>query len=321
MPTLLRFLRPAIGTLVAFVVATPLPAQKRDTMALATPAGALNFLVVGDWGQRGSSDQRRVANAMGATAATLGAAFVLSTGDNFYPEGVRSADDAQFRVTFENVYADKALQVDWYVALGNHDYHGKPDAEVEYSKKSSRWKMPARYYSVIKDVSPGVTAEFFIIDTSPLVADFDGQPYRYPQFRADTAAQRRWLDSTLKASTAQWKFIVGHHHVYSGGVRGTQQVLEWLLVPRMQEFGVAAYISGHEHQLEHIVPPGSKIHYFISGAGSEYRDTRGRAGTQFVASELGFLAMSLTADAMIVQAVDRYGKVLYRTSVPRPEAR
>jgi len=179
--------------------------------------------------------------------------------------------------------------------------------------------MPARYYTVVKTVAPGVTAEFFFIDTSPIVADFDGRPDKYPAFRADTAAQRAWLDSVLKASTAQWRFIVGHHHIYTGGVRPTQTETEWLLVPRMMDYGVAAYISGHEHQLEHIVPPESKIHYFISGAGSETRDVKGRAGTRFVASEMGFLAMSLMADSMMVQAVDDRGRVLYRTSLLRPE--
>jgi hypothetical protein len=312
-------LRRAALALAMGAVAAPLPAQKRDTMALVSPPGAVNFLVVGDWGQHGSSDQRRVARAMGATAATLGAAFIISTGDNIYPDGVRSADDPQFRATWENVYTDKSLQVDWYLVLGNHDYHGKPDAEVEYSKKHPRWHMPARYYTEVKTVAPGVTAEFFFIDTSPIVADFDGRPDKYPAFRADTAAQRAWLDSVLKASTAQWRFIVGHHHIYSGGVRPTQAETEWLLVPRMMDYGVAAYISGHEHHLEHVVPPDSKIHYFISGAGSETRDVKGRAGTRFVAAEMGFLAMSLMADSMVVQAVDDRGKLLYRAILARPE--
>lgn len=311
--------RRAALALAAVALAAPLFAQRRDTMALVVPPGAVSFLVVGDWGQHGSQDQRRVARSMGQTAEKLSAAFVISTGDNFYPDGVRSPDDAQFRATFEGVYTDKALQVDWYPVLGNHDYHGKPDAEVEYSKKSTRWRMPARYYTQVKTVAPGVIAEFFFIDTSPIVADFDGRPDKYPAFRADTAAQRAWLDSVLKASNAQWKFIVGHHHVYSGGVRSTQTETEWLLVPRMMEHGVAAYISGHEHQLEHILPPESKIHYFISGAGSETRDVRARGGTRFVASELGFLAFSLTADTLFVQAVDDRGKMLYRTGIPRPE--
>jgi hypothetical protein len=310
--------RRALFALAAVALATPLVAQKRDTMTFAAPSGALNFLVVGDWGQRGSPSQRRVARQMGATAAAIGAAFVISTGDNFYPNGVRSANDPQFRETFENVYTDRSLLVDWYLVLGNHDYHDKPDAEVEYSRKSARWHMPARYYTVTKTLAPGVTAEFFFIDTSPLVADFDGRPDRYPAFRADTAAQRRWLDSTLKASTAHWKFIVGHHHVYSGGVRGTQPELEWLLVPMMQQYGVAAYICGHEHDLEHIVPEGSSTEYFVSGAGSETREAGGREGTRFVSSDLGFMTMSLTADSLLVQVVDDRGTMRYRTVLHHP---
>ena len=305
-------------TLAAATLAAPLQCQRRDTMALAVAANATSFLVVGDWGQHGDLYQRRVAKQMGATAAAISAAFIISTGDNFYPDGVRSPEDRQFYYTFENVYTDKSLMVDWYPVLGNHDYHGNPQAEVEYSAKSTRWKMPARYYTVKKTITPEVAAEFFFIDTSPIVLDYDGRPDKYPQFRQDTVSQRRWLDSSLKASTAQWKFIVGHHHVYSGGVRPTQQVLEWLLVPMMLQYNVSAYICGHEHQLEHILPQGSGAHYFVSGAGSETRDTKGREGTKFVSSSMGFLAMSLTADSMVVQAVDERGKMLYRTSIKRP---
>ncbi|HLA90099.1 MAG TPA: tartrate-resistant acid phosphatase type 5 family protein [Gemmatimonadaceae bacterium] len=314
----LRSSRQLLAVAVAIAsVACSAPAQKREPLTLATPANALSFLVIGDWGQRASANQQRVARQMGPVAAALGAAFVVSTGDNFYPDGVRNVNDAHFRSTFENVYSAPSLMVDWYVVLGNHDYHGNPQAEVEYSAKSTRWKMPARYYAVTKPVAPGVTADFIFIDTSPLVADFDGQPFRWPGFRTDTVAQRVWLDSTLKASTAQWKFIVGHHHVYSGGVRGTQNFMEFFLVPRMEQYGVNAYICGHEHHIEHIAPLGSTIHYFISGAGSEARSAPGREGSRFVSTALGFLAMSLTADTMVVQAVDLFGKVHYRTSIPR----
>ena len=254
---------------------------------------------------------------MGSAAATLGAQFVLSTGDNFYPNGVRSAADRQFFTSFENVYRDSALAIDWYPALGNHDYHANPDAEVAYSARSSRWRMGARYYAVTKTVAPDVTVEFFIIDTSPFIAEYYSRPWQYAVAATDTAAQRRWLESALKASRAQWKFIVGHHHVYTGGARPTQSELEALLVPRMQQYGVFAYLSGHEHHLEHIVPRGSRTHFFISGAGSEARGAKGREGTRFVAATPGFLAFSLTADSVMVQAVDARGRLLYRTRLAR----
>jgi len=302
---------------LAVAGAAPGCAQPPKAARLEVPAGALSFLAVGDWGRQGSLEQRRVARQMGIAAAALNAQFVLSLGDNFYPDGVTSVKDRQFFSSWENVYRDKSLLVDWYAALGNHDYHSNPQAEVEFSAVNRRWKMPARYYTVTKTVAPDVTAEFIIIDTSPFILEYHDRPWQYSVATADTVAQRRWLDSTLAASTAQWKFIVGHHHVYTGGERETQPELEAFLVPRMQKYGVTAYLCGHEHHLEHIVPGGSATHYFISGAGAETREVGGREGTRFKSNSTGFLAMSLTADSMVVQAVDRLGKVLYRTTIRR----
>lgn len=313
-----RPLRRAILTIAVFALVAPAPAcaQRRDTLALVAPAGALSFLVIGDWGWA-SAPQYRVAGAMAKAATALGVSFVVSTGDNFYPAGVKSADDPQWRRTFENVYSMPSLKVDWYPVLGNHDYYQNPQAEIEYSARSDRWRMPARYYTVTKTVAPGVTVEFFFLDTSPFVPESYGLPSRKEVEKVDTVAQRRWLDSTLAASTAQWKFVVGHNHVYTGGPRNTTYELERLLVERMERAGVQAYFAGHEHHLEHIVPEGSPMHYFISGAGSETREARGREGSRFFSSALGFLAMSVTPDSTVAQIVDGYGRLLYRTSLRR----
>lgn len=264
----------------------------------------------------GSTEQRAVARSMGDIGKSLAISFVISTGDNFYPNGLRDTDDRQFRDSFDRVYSAAALQVPWQSVLGNHDYYGNPDAEVGYTAKSSRWRMPARYYSVKKAVSDSVTAEFFFLDSSPFVLEERAVvPKAFAG--ADTVAQRIWLDSSLAASTAQWKFIVQHHHVYSGGPRGTQPETQGFLVPRMVQHGVQALISGHEHHLEYLLPLDLPPHYFISGSGSETRPATATTATKFVAASLGFWAMSLTADSMLVQAIDSRGRVLYRSSIKR----
>jgi hypothetical protein len=55
-----------------------------------------------------------------ARAAPVSAVFTL--GDNFYGDGVASADDPQFEFKWASVYADAALDVPWYPALGDHDH-------------------------------------------------------------------------------------------------------------------------------------------------------------------------------------------------------
>ena len=306
---------------VAGTTATTARAQQRDTMVLAVPAkGALNFLAMGDWGHEGVSPQREVASQMGVTAAAIGANFVLVTGDNFYPDGVRSVSDPQWRSSFEDVYTAPSLAIDWFVALGNHDYHGSAQAEVDHSATSRRWRMPARYYAVSKTLADGTTAEFFIIDSSPFIDEYRLAPWKYHFAGSQTSKQRAWLDSALKASTATWKFIAGHHNVYSGGERTRIPEMERLLVPLMKKYGVTAYICGHEHHLEHIAradQPG--VHFLISGGGGERSKSKvpGTVGTRFATRGPGFLALSLARDSLLVQAVDETGRLLYRTSIRR----
>lgn len=312
MRRLFRFL-----AVLSTAVSAHAPAQQPDTMTLVVPPHALSFLAMGDWGRNGEFHQRDVSRQMAIAAQTLDAQFILALGDNFYPNGVASTADPQWRASFEDIYTAHALGIDWYVALGNHDYHGNPQAELDYSRLSRRWRLPSRYYAVTKRVGGGVTAEFFFIDTSPFIKDYRAEPENYAVATTDTVAQRKWLDSSLAASTAKWKFIVGHHNVYSGGKRPVLEDMEQLLVPRLAKYGVTAYICGHEHQLEHIVPKGSSAHYFISGAASETRPAVGMDGTRFVSSRSGFFAMSLTPDTLIVQAVDFEGRMLYRTAITR----
>ena len=82
---------------------------------------------------------------MGIACGQANAAFVISVGDNFYENGVASLQDPHWQQSFEHVYAAKSLQVPWYVVLGNHDYRGNVDAQLDYGKTHPRWNMPARY--------------------------------------------------------------------------------------------------------------------------------------------------------------------------------
>ena len=67
---------------------------------------SLNFMVVGDWGGQDdppyyTDPEQDVAKQMGDIAASMGAQFTLSMGDNFYDNGVIDVDDPRFKDTFE----------------------------------------------------------------------------------------------------------------------------------------------------------------------------------------------------------------------------
>ncbi|MBX9927904.1 MAG: metallophosphoesterase, partial [Gemmatimonadaceae bacterium] len=145
---------------------------RKPAPALEKPADALSVLVIGDWGRHGEHNQRLVASAMDRAASALDAELVISTGDNFYPNGIQSTGDPNIRASFEDVYRQHALQVDWLVALGNHDYRGNAQAQVDYTAKSRRWRMPSRYFAVKKAIDDSTSVEFFILDTSPFQRDY-----------------------------------------------------------------------------------------------------------------------------------------------------
>lgn len=83
----------------------------------------MTFIALGDWGSPGSP-QRAVANAMGKWSQQHKAEFIITTGDNFYENGVSSTSDRQWENTWKRVYTHQGIsKLQWYVSLGNHDHH------------------------------------------------------------------------------------------------------------------------------------------------------------------------------------------------------
>ena len=271
-------------------------------------ARSLSFLVVGDWGRGGDFRQRDVATAMARTAEQLGARFVVSTGDNFYPNGVPSVDAPAWKQSFEDVYVQPSLQVPWYVVLGNHDYRGNSQAQLDYSKRSKRWRMPARYWSRTEKLPGGGKAEFFFLDTCPFVEHYDKEKKKYPQLAAqDEDAQLRWFERALQKSRADWRIVVGHHPVFSEGAsHGDTDELVRRIKPLLERHGVQLYLNGHDHDLQHIEVNG--VHYVTSGAGSLTRPTNTGPDTRFALGKVaGFVAVTLTRDSLTTEFVDFEG--------------
>jgi len=280
-----------------------LPALAR---AAALSESGLDFLAIGDWGERGSRGQRRVASAMAGAARRSAPKFVLALGDNFYPTGVASADDPHWRVSFDAVYTDPALGCPWYAVVGNHDHEGDIKAQIERSRTDARWRMPARFYTMTQAVPDGGIAEFFCLDTTSIINPVTSPP--------DSDDQLGWLDRALAESRADWKIAVGHHPVFSGGAHGNTLELVDTLKPIFERHRVAAYLNGHDHDLQHIVAGG--IHYVTCGAGSQTRKTRKIDGTLYAASKLGFMAASLNSSALAFEFVGAAGTTLYRSEIP-----
>ena len=276
----------------------------------ALARSAKSFLVIGDWGL-GSANQKRVARQMGVTAQAVEASFVISTGDNFYRDGVKSIHDQQWKTSFEDIYDASSLMIPWHVTLGNHDHRGSVAAQIDYTKQSLRWHLPDTYYKHAEALSEGASAEFFLIDTEPIRRQYTSQRGRLP-----INQQMVWLSRELSGSTAQWKIVVGHHPVFSGGSHGGTAALQDWLVPLLERHGAQIYLSGHNHALEHIAV--GRVHYLTSGAGAKPRPAGIIDGTRFVVGKrLGFLMIGLTANELRAEFKDDGGSSLYVMNVAR----
>lgn len=286
---------------------------------LKTLPKSINFLVMGDWGRHGELHQRNVAEQMSNATVGLGATFNIITGDNFYPAGVASEYDPSWQSSFENVYNQHPLYDDWYVVLGNHDYKTNPDAQVAYSRLSARWHMPARYYSMVKNIKGSGTVQFFFIDSNPFQKDYyKDEDYGANVSKADSAAQKTWLENSLKNSKATWKIVVGHHPLYSAGKRkGKTGDMLYSFAPLFEKYQVDAYLCGHEHQLEFDQPEAYHFIECISGAGSEATEVTAAPYAKFAAQDFGFLAVSMTGKEMLLQFINDQGKILYTTSIKK----
>ena len=292
--------------------------------------GSLNFLVISDWGREGIDDtdkktpgQLKVAKQLGSTAKEVKASFVLTCGDNFHGNGVSSITDPLWGVNFEKVYSAKSLMIPWYITLGNHDYEGNVDAELEYAKTNKRWIEPARYFSFTKKLRNSTVVLFVILDSSPLVEEYINQKNDgHHVIGQNTAVQWHWCDSVLASSSASWKLVFFHHPAYSASSKhGSTPEIQRAFVPLFEKYHVNACFSGHDHDLQHSRPDNATVEYFGCGGGSETRPAGQTAFTKYSNASLGFGVVSLSQRTMRFSFVNDKGRQIYKYEIHRNESK
>jgi acid phosphatase len=277
---------------------------------------SMTFLVLGDWGRFGRGNQRIVADRMAETAMAIGARFVLSVGDNFYENGVTGVDDPHWRGSFEDIYHAASLQVPWYAALGNHDYRGNTQAQIDYAARKGRWTMPGRWYAFRERAPDGATAEFFVIDTTPMIAGYHHDRKTHVAGQ-DVEGQLRWLDRSLAASKAEWRIVIGHHPIvrYGAADKAAPADLIDRVDPILRRHRVPLYLHGHNHNLQHVRSDG--MDHVCAGAGSQNDDPCADDGGDFCALKPGFVACALNRDSLRIGYRDADGAELHVVRIDR----
>ena len=250
------------------------------------------FAVIGDFGMDGQPE---------ADVATLvrgwAPDFIVTTGDNNYPDGEAETIDANigkhyhdFIAPYHGTFGAGAKENRFFPSLGNHDWR-TPGIEPHLQY----FALPGneRYY----DVSWG-PVDVFVVDSDS----------HEPDGITGDSAQAKWLKDALAKADGPWKLVFMHHPPYSSGDHGSSTELRWPYA----EWGATAVIAGHDHHYERV-EIGNML-YIVNGLGG-YPQPYG-IGDPLEGSvvrfneDYGAMRVQATVDRIELQFVTRGGKVV-----------
>lgn len=315
--------RRVLKTLFCSSLAMNLNLTSSSTASKLVEAAELDYFALGDFGS-GDEKQKVVARAMMRYAKNLGKKpeGLLMLGDNFYRKMAGGLKSKRWITGFSKMYPAKEFPNPCWAILGNHDYRDTPDNEkvqLGYAAsldRKTRWTMPAKYYRVdFPAKNPQVT--FLMLDTN---LESINRPLHGPKVACwltpeEQAAQLVWLKKELASKRAPFTVVLGHHPLYSNGkYQGTPKLIEEI-GELLENGGVHMYLSGHEHDLQHLELEGLRTSFVISGGGG----ARVRGGAEkhkgnFYQVAHGFSHLSIKSDRLHLCHIDANGKIVHSFS-------
>lgn len=274
---------------------SPAPTPTADPGSGAT----VRFAVIGDFGRAGQGELD-VANRV----KSWNPDFIITTGDNNYPDGEASTIDANigqyyhsFISPYKGSFGPGADTNRFFPSLGNHDWHQAGAAPyIDY------FSLPGneRYY----DFTWG-PVHFFAIDSD------SGEP----DGNTSTSTQAQWLQNRLAASTSCWDIVYLHHAPYSSGSNhGSTAVMQW----PYQNWGADAVMAGHDHLYERILRNG--FPYFVNGLGGKNEYGFGTPISGSVVrynADLGAMLVTAQPGSITYQFITRTGTVVDNYTVTK----
>jgi hypothetical protein len=274
----------------------------------------LRFVAVGDTG-KGNDGQRKVAAAIASKCAKDGCDFVQLLGDNIYESGVESTTDPAWTKLFVTPYGDISLP--FYAVLGNHDYGrnglggdaNRAQQQVEYTKVSTKWKMPAKYWQ-----REEASVQMIGLDTQDMMG------FSVPKDQQSAVAG--WIG----ASKARWKLAFGHHPYLSNGSHGDAGRYDRIPLSgqNVKKFfdeticgKVDVYFGAHDHDREWIKETCQGTELIISGGGADVRSFRGSHPTYFREASLGFVYVVIAGGSLTAEFVDENGAAEFARTITK----
>jgi tartrate-resistant acid phosphatase type 5 len=209
---------------------------------------AQKFASIGDYGDAGS-DELAVANLV----KSWNPDFIITLGDNNYPDGEASTIDAnvgqyyyQYIYPYVGSYGQGSDVNRFFPSLGNHDWHtNPPQPHYDYFVLPNN----ERYYDFIwGDV------HFFALDSDTVE----------PDGVTGNSIQGQWLQNALSTSISTWRVVYFHHAPYSSSSNhGSQEYMQW----PFKEWGADVVMAGHDHTYERVIH--ENFPYFVNGLGGK----------------------------------------------------
>jgi len=214
--------------------------------------------VIGDYGSaylggNSFSNVQRVANLIKSWSPD----FIITTGDNNYPDGEASNIDTNIGQFFHEyihpyvgTFGSGAVSNRFWPSIGNHEwpfgvsflapylaYFTLPGNERYYSHRHG----PVELYAVVGD-------------------------RQEPDGALPVSIQSMWLSNALARSTAPWRIVYFHASPYSSSATHGSHTHEAdnMLWP-FTEWGASAIYTGHNHHYERILTNG--LNYVTIGLG------------------------------------------------------
>ena len=280
-PTLITR-RQAVASLATLATGTIL--RPSSVLAYASSDSKTRFAVLGDFGT-GGSDEFAVAAQMLQEHKQSDFEFVLTVGDNIYPNGSAKYFAKHFEEPFAGLLEKR---VKFYAVLGNHDVEEGRKDQCDYPLFNMGGSS---YYSISRGNG---LIDFFMLDST----DFG-------------AGQANWLENGLRNSRAVWKIVALHHPIYSSGKKhGSSVAVRKTLEPMLTKYQVQVVFAGHDHVYERLKLQAG-IQHFVTGAGGKMRrgdiDLKSTLRATSYDEDNSFMLIEVDERQMIFKSINEKG--------------
>ena len=279
----------------------------------------VNFFAVGRQGYK-NKPTREIADSMEAIAAERkNMGFTVLLGDNFYPKGVPSTTDRQWKTKFEHLYRGPyQLAVPFFVVFGNHDRQGNnAEAQLKYAEDnvgSGRWEIDAPFYSRdFGEVDGRPLVRIVFLDSVLLYNVDTGEKSK--QEETTREEQLEFIRTSFLEDEEQpyWQIVASHYPFRSETQHPfSQKRVMRDLLPLLKEAGVDLVISSNDRFQQVLDRPGEPLHVSTNGGGSKLESIEAvETSSEFIKSQNGFAAVSVTSDRILVELYRYDGSLAY----------